>query len=144
MRVRRNPFLETEVIISAQVFYAATVYLRILQKGQVQVLSIHRLPQGVPGAEHHRGMRTGHEFKRVAWKLGRAICLLVKRTGRGVPVDQAGQALARSSIWLTSLRKGHKRKGVSKVSVAERRAQHFSLTALVNRHCELYERLTRT
>jgi len=31
---------------------------------------------------HHRGLRAGHELKRVIWELGRTLCFLVKHWNR--------------------------------------------------------------
>ena len=69
---------------------------------------------------HHRGRRAGHEFKRVAWELGRTNCFLVNHPEKGVPGDQAGQALAQEFLSANELEERTRTKGTNKVSVTER------------------------
>jgi len=47
----------------------------------------------------------------------------VKRTGKGVPVDQAGQALAQEFLSVDELEERTRTEGTSKVSLTERKAQ---------------------
>jgi hypothetical protein len=77
---------------------------------------------------HHRGRRAGHEFKRVVWepfgcaqdRLGRTRCFLVSPPGKGVPGDQAGQALAQEFLSGNELEERTRTEGTNKVSMTER------------------------